>query len=374
MAIYHLHTSVGSRKGGQSAAAKHDYIHREGRYRRDPDEVAHRESGHMPEWAAADPRAYWAAADAGERANGRLFREVEFALPAELTPGQRAAAARRFARRLTDGERLPYSLAIHRGKSREPGKPDNPHCHLIISERINDGIARPAERWFKRWNRKNPERGGARKSAATHTRDWLADARLEWAATANEALRQAGREERIHDGTLEEQFWDLAEEQGWPEEATPEMEALDRRAGIHVGPQARAMERRGERTERGDLQREVEAQGRGWGRLAALERWLDLSERLLKQGRRLLERAEARFQVAGYALRQARRGRTVLDRRHRPMTYRALLDQLAPAVRLRERIREGPERPSGRRGPPAGRSRRGRGPRRRPSRGGGWSR
>ena len=358
MAIYHLHTSVGSRKGGQSAAAKHDYIHREGRYSRDPDEVAHRESGHMPEWAAADPRVYWAAADAGERANGRLFREIEFALPNELTHEQRAAAARQFARQLTDGERLPYSLAIHRGMSREPGKPDNPHCHLIISERRNDGIERPPERWFKRWNRKNPERGGARKSVATHSRDWLEDARLVWAQTANEALRQAGREERIHDGTLDEQFWDMAEEQRWPEEVTPEMEALDRSPGIHVGPHARAMERRGERTERGDLQREVEAQGRGWRRLAALERWLALSERLLKQGRLLLERAEARFQAAGQALRQARRGRTVLDRHHRPMTYQALLDQLARAIRLRERIRGEPERPFGRRGPPAGRGHR----------------
>ena len=38
----------------------------------------------MPEWAQDDPRTYWAAADENERANGRLFRDIEFALPKEL--------------------------------------------------------------------------------------------------------------------------------------------------------------------------------------------------------------------------------------------------------------------------------------------------
>ncbi len=55
MAIYHLNTKVGSRAGGQSAAAKADYIQREGRYARDPSEVEHSESDHMPEWVRDDP-------------------------------------------------------------------------------------------------------------------------------------------------------------------------------------------------------------------------------------------------------------------------------------------------------------------------------
>ena len=128
MAIYHLKTSVGTRSGGQSAAAKSDYIHREGKYSRDPAELVHAESGNMPAWAEGRERLYWEAADAHERANGRLYREVEFALPVELDPAQRLEAARAFARHLCDGERLPYSLAIHRGESKEDGQPDNPHC------------------------------------------------------------------------------------------------------------------------------------------------------------------------------------------------------------------------------------------------------
>ena len=123
MSLYHLNTTVGSRAGGQSASAKDDYIEREGRYEGDASELEHAESGHMPGWAEEDPHAYWEAADAHERANGRLFREVEFALPTELSGSERMEAAREFAHFLTDRERLPYTLAIHRGGGGESALP-----------------------------------------------------------------------------------------------------------------------------------------------------------------------------------------------------------------------------------------------------------
>ena len=98
MAIYHLTVKTGSRYGGQSALAKSEYIEREGKYERQDDERAHRESDNMPEWAEENPRSYWEAADEHERANGRLFREVEFALPRELNEGDQVELAREFAR------------------------------------------------------------------------------------------------------------------------------------------------------------------------------------------------------------------------------------------------------------------------------------
>ena len=91
--------------------------------------------GILPEWAEADPRQYWAAADEHERANGRLFVQVEFALPRELDDRQQREVASSFAADLTGGERLPYTLAIHRGGV-------NPHAHLMISER-RPGRPRP---------------------------------------------------------------------------------------------------------------------------------------------------------------------------------------------------------------------------------------
>ena len=106
--------------------------------------------------AEGDPRSYWEAADEHERANGRLYSEVQFALPKELNEDERREAASSFAERLTGGERLPYTLAIHRGGTNG----ENPHAHLMFSERGNDGIERSGEQWFKRHNAKARKRAG----------------------------------------------------------------------------------------------------------------------------------------------------------------------------------------------------------------------
>ena len=245
MAIYHLSVKTGSRIGGQSARAKSDYNEREGKYEKDGEELEYRESGNMPEWAADDPRGYWAAADAHERANGRLYREVEFALPRELNAAERVQLATRFAEHLTGEERLPYTLAVHRGG--EDGK--NPHAHLMISERANDGIERSAAQWFKRYNAKHPEKGGARKSTATKPRDWLEQTREDWADQANEALDRAGRPERINEASLKDQYFEAAENGD-----EREMARLNREPEVHIGPHNVARAMRGE-----DLDRVAEA-------------------------------------------------------------------------------------------------------------------
>lgn len=209
MAIYHLNVSIGSRGGGQSAAAKSDYIEREGKYAKGAEEVAYVEHGHMPEFSAKSPRQYWEAADLYERENGRLFRQVEFALPVEFTLEEQIALAHDFAQHLTAAEKMPYTLAIHKGAYDHQGKatdpPENPHVHLIISERANDGIERSAEQWFKRANKKQPERGGAAKTKVMESRDWLLATRERWADMANAALERHGHQSRIDHRTLEAQ-------------------------------------------------------------------------------------------------------------------------------------------------------------------------
>lgn len=227
MSIYHLTAKTGSRNGGQSAKAKADYIQREGKYSRDRDEVLHAQSGHMPEWAER-PADYWDGADLYERANGRLFKEVEFALPIELTLDQQKALASEFAQHLTGAERLPYTLAIHAGEG------TNPHCHLMISERINDGIDRPADQWFKRYNAKQPERGGAQKTESLKPKAWLEQTREAWADHANRALELAGHDARIDHRTLEAQ-------------------GIERLPGVHLGPNVVEMEGRGIRCDRADV-------------------------------------------------------------------------------------------------------------------------
>ena len=59
------------------------------------------------------------------------------------------------------------TAALHVG---DPPGGENPHCHLVISERANDGLELMAETWFKRYNGKHSERGGARKFATSSKR------------------------------------------------------------------------------------------------------------------------------------------------------------------------------------------------------------
>lgn len=231
MAIYHLRVATGTRSGGQSALAKFSYICRAGKYRRGSDEVIYVQSGNMPSWALEDPRRYWDAADLYERANGRLFKEIEFALPLELSDDQQKVLVSDFAKYLTM-EGLPYTLAIHK-------KGQNPHCHLMISERINDGVERPPTRWFRRWNSKQPEAGGAKKSEALKPKFWLEETRKTWADFANRAIEQAGYDARIDHRSLKDQ-------------------GIDRLPTRHLGPGAVGYElRTGKKSRRRlDIERE----------------------------------------------------------------------------------------------------------------------
>ena len=295
MAVYHLKVSVGSRSGGQSALAKSEYIEREGRYAPDREELEHRESEHIPEWAKDDPRSYWEAADEYERANGRLYREVQFALPKELSESQRRELASGFAKRLTEGEQLPYTLAIHRG---DPDG-ENPHAHLMFSERGNDGIKRPAEQWFKRYNAKEPEKGGARKSRAGSARDWMDKTREAWEKAANEALERAGYGEQIDRRSLAERR-DEAERSGDLERAAE----LSREPNIHLGPERY-------RTIRGGASETVEQAGRVERRSAVDRGERDADSRQVERLEREIAGVEARLKEA------YDRVRTAIDERIR---------------------------------------------------------
>ena len=239
MAIYHLNVKTGSKAKGQSGKAKSDYISREGRYSKDQKELVHVESGNMPTWAKDSPGKYWETADTYERANGIIFREVEYALPAELDQPGQIELAGKFAQELTQTKKgtLPYTLAIHKGKGK------NPHCHLVMSERMNDGHARTPETWFRRAANKDkdPATGGAKKAVIGERRKkWLEQARESWAKLANKALELMGNSARIDHRTLAEQ-------------------GVEREPGIHLGPHVVEMEKKGIKTDRAEKYAEIVA-------------------------------------------------------------------------------------------------------------------
>ena len=191
----------------------------------------------MPAWAEDDPGKYWQAADEHERVNGRLFQQVEVALPVELDERQRRDLARSFAEKLTGPERLPYTLAIHRGEAKNPGDKNNPHAHLMISERGLDGHARSAETWFKRANKRNPERGGALKSRELMNPDWIAQTRQVWEQGSKPGAGAGGpAPSRVdHRSLAARQFTEALSGRGDLERAAE----LSREPSVHRGPQKR---------------------------------------------------------------------------------------------------------------------------------------
>jgi hypothetical protein len=163
-------------------------------------------SGNMPRWAQHDPVLFWRASDQYERANGTTYRELEIALPRELSPEGREALVRDWVAQEL-GDRYAYQWAIHVPLASDGG--EQPHVHLMFSERQVDGIERDPEQYFKRYNPKNPERGGCRKgffevdaaptlSARKASRiELLIAQRGRWEVMCNAALERAGHSERI---------------------------------------------------------------------------------------------------------------------------------------------------------------------------------
>ena len=103
----------------------------------------------------------------------------------------------------------------------------------MFSERSNDGTRRSREQWFRRANRSEPEKGGARKSRVAVPQAWLEQTREAWAREANEALERAGCGERIDHRSLAE-LRDEAERSGDLERAAE----LSREPNVHLGPEA----------------------------------------------------------------------------------------------------------------------------------------
>ena len=207
MAIYHIDISTGSKAREQSALAKANYILREGKYKpgleKREGKAGSREApaffdfGNMPSWALK-PQDYWRAADNHERANGRLYVQVEVALPVEFNFDQKKQLSYAFTQALAGKEKLPYTYALHDDIK-------NPHLHLIISERQDDGYHRTSESWFRRANTKNPSKGGAKKTETLRDTNFLPATRELWANLMNAALERAGIEASVSHRSLEAQ-------------------------------------------------------------------------------------------------------------------------------------------------------------------------
>ena len=201
MASYHCSVKVGA-KGHACAHAA--YISREGKYsgKARYEDLEATSAGNMPLWAAHNTAHFWSAADEHERANGATYREIEVALPREMTLEQRRALVEDFVAREI-GELHAYQWAIHTPKAALE-KGEQPHAHIMYSERTRDDIERDPEQYFKRYNGKAPARGGCRKDSAG-TEERLQATRQRWAEVQNAHLERHGHKDRVDHRSLKTQ-------------------------------------------------------------------------------------------------------------------------------------------------------------------------
>ncbi|HUW80692.1 MAG TPA: MobQ family relaxase [Acidocella sp.] len=146
MAIYHLAMKPIARSGGRSAVAAaayraaqkltnerdgltHDFTRRQG--------VEHVEivvpKDSNADWAL-DRSTLWNMAEAAEtRKDARVAREIEVALPHELTAEQRLVLTREFAQGLSDRYGIAVDFALHNPHGATDVR--NHHAHLLLTTR-----------------------------------------------------------------------------------------------------------------------------------------------------------------------------------------------------------------------------------------------
>ncbi len=172
MAIYHLHVKVIGRKAGSSAVASAAYRSgsrlRDERLDRSHDFSAKRGVVHsevfLPEYAPeawSDCERLWNDVEAFEaRKDAQLAREVEFALPREMTEAQGIELARDFVQAEFVDRGMVADLNVHWDIG-EDGMP-KPHAHVMLTMRSVDengfgpkvrdwNRTELVERWRERW-------------------------------------------------------------------------------------------------------------------------------------------------------------------------------------------------------------------------------
>ena len=227
MAIYHCSVKIISRSQGRSATGAaayrsgekihdertgltHDYTRKSG--------VDHTEimtPKKTPSWVHNRSTLWNEVERIEKRKDAQLCREVEVALPCELSRTENQTLVRSFVEAEFIDRGMIADIAFHHMDS------DNPHAHILLTTReiTPQGFGNKN----RNWNKKD------------HLETW----RQSWQEHANTALELAGHEARIDHRTLEAQ-------------------GIERIPQIHLGAKVTEMEKRGIRTERGKKALEIE--------------------------------------------------------------------------------------------------------------------
>ncbi len=297
IAIYHCSIKIVSRGKGKSAVAAaayrsgekltnewdgltHDYTKKGG--------VVHSEillPAHAPP-AFSDRSTLWNSVELSEKSNNaQLAREVEIALPVELSREEQTRLVREYCSSQFVSKGMIADFNLHDTGS------GNPHAHILLTMRPLDEKGA----WLPKSKKEyvldeNGEKirlpSGRYKTRKVDLVDWNnrenAEVwRMAWADLANEFLAQNNRPERIDHRSYERQ-------------------GIEQIPTVHVGVSATQMEKKGIVTERGEMNRNIKAANRILREIRRLVRGLkDWIAELKERKAALLEAlAEARAQAS----------------------------------------------------------------------------
>lgn len=283
MALFHFTAQVIGRSTGRSApgAAAYrageriidertglifDYSRKRG--------VEHREiiaPDNAPAWMLNREQLWNAVERAEVRKDAQLCREVEVALPCELTREQRLDLLRSFVREEFVGRGMVADICVHNPRGADGL--ERPHSHIMLTMRELAG------------------EGFGKKNRGWNGKDLLEDWRERWASHVNCALERHGHRDRVDHRSLEAQRADALQRAADPdrdhiERGVAELiaESLDREPQPKLG-RAAAFERRGIKSDRGNQGRQVQERNAERSRLREKLREIrGQASRLIAQG------------------------------------------------------------------------------------------
>jgi hypothetical protein len=208
---------LGDRLHDELYAKTHDYTRRKG-----VEATFTITPADAPQWAH-NPESLWNAAERAEtRKNSTLAREVELALPSFLSPEDRQRIAEQYAAELVERYRVAVSVAIHSPGGK--GDDRNHHAHILFTTRemLPDGLGKKTRVLDDR--KTGPQE-------VIKLRELAAD-------LINESLAAVNSDIRVDHRSFKER-------------------GIEQEPTTHLGPAAMEMERRGEPSERGELNRQA---------------------------------------------------------------------------------------------------------------------
>ena len=193
----------------------------------------------------ADRSTLWNSVEQIEKArDSQLAREIEAALPRELSREQQLALVRAYVKDNFVDKGMCADFAIH-----DKGT-GNPHVHIMLTVRPLKENGAWGAKCRKAYDldengQRIPDGKGGWKNHREDTTDWNDKGNVEiwraaWAAYTNRALEAAGQPALVDHRSYKRQ-------------------GIDKIPSVHLGPAASQMEKRGIRTDKGEVNRQIAA-------------------------------------------------------------------------------------------------------------------